>query len=97
MCIHIQMKIQKNVTTNTKTNVITNTNKAQIQVYIYDREYIWVRAQHLDDGGGGPRLLCSSYPLLHCIIRCQNCPGYVHRLVHMDFNVTRVKKHFQQF
>ena len=45
----------------------------QIQIRIYDREYIWVRAQHLDDGGGGPRLLCSSYPL-HCISRCQNCP-----------------------
>ena len=69
----------------------------QIQIRIYDREYTWVRAQHLDDGGGGPRLLCSSYPL-HCIIRCQNCPCYVHRLVyvHMDLNVTSVEEHFQQ-
>ena len=24
----------------------------QIQIRIYDREYTWVRAQHLDDGGG---------------------------------------------
>ena len=26
--------------------------KIQVEIHMYDREYIWVRAQHLDDRGG---------------------------------------------